>query len=153
MLDYVHPTKAGNLLIAQQAFQAIADAGYLGGTLKPFTHSPETDDTGSIYDEGKDDDLQAVLVYIAMMMHQHEMVVRLSDKLIEMPGVMNAMDPEDAYHVKEAREIFGELIELDETELETGTTLPARAALEQRLNLLYKEVFGNYVEYQGRRWQ
>ena len=153
MLDYVHPTKTGNLLIAQQAFQAIAAAGYLGAPAKPFAHVPETDEAGNIYDEANDDDLQAVLLYIAMMMHQHEMVVRLSDKLIGMPGVIDAMDPEDAYLVKEAREVFGELIELGEKELEAGTTLPERVALAQRLNQLYRHVFGNYSEYQGRRWQ
>jgi tetratricopeptide (TPR) repeat protein len=153
MLDYVHAAKKGDLLIAQQLFQAIADAGYLGAPAKPFAYVPEKDDNGNIYDEANDDDLQAVLLYIAIVMHQHEMVVRLSDKLIEMPGVIDTMDPEDAYHIKEAREIFGELIELDEKELEAGTPLPERAAVEQRLNQLYKGVFGNCVEYQGKRWQ
>jgi hypothetical protein len=71
-----------------------------------------------------------------------------------MPGVIDTMDPEDACHIKEAREVFGELIELDEKVLEAGVApLPKRAALEQGLNQLYKDVFGNYVEYQGRRWQ
>lgn len=153
MLDYVHPTKKGNLLIAQQVFQSIADGGYLGVPVKPFAHVPERDDNGTIYDEENDHDLQAVLLYIAMMMHQYEMVVRVSDKLIETPAAIDTMDPEDAYHTREAREIFGELIELDKKELEAGTTLPERADLEQRLNQLYKSVFGNYVEYQGKRWQ
>jgi tetratricopeptide (TPR) repeat protein len=153
MLDYVHPTKTGNVLIAKTLFQAIADAGYLGAPAKPFEHMPAKGDNGNIYDEDSDDDLQTVLLYIAMMMHQQEMVVRLADKLMERPGVIEAMDPEDVYHVKEAREVFGELIELDEKELEAGALSPERTALEPRLNQLYKNVFGNYVEYQGKRWQ
>jgi lysophospholipase L1-like esterase len=154
MLDYVHPTAKGNLVIAGAVFEAIAAAGYLGVPIKPFAHVPETGEDGKVYDETRDEDLQAVLLYVAMMMHQTETAVRIADRLIAMPGALAAMDPEDAYLVKEAREIFGALLDLEGRELTAGSSLPAeRAPLEQRLNQLYKDVFGNYMEYQSRRWQ
>jgi tetratricopeptide (TPR) repeat protein len=154
MLDYVHPTKKGNLLIAREVFESITRAGYLGTPVKPFEHVPEKDESGKIYDEASDEDLQSVLLYIAMMMHQYEMVIRISDRLLEMPGVLEAMDPEDAYLVRAAREVFGEWIELGHKELADGSVSQTeRATLEQQLNQLFRDVFGNYVEYQGRRWR
>ena len=154
MLDYVHPTKKGNLLIAREVFESIARADYLGAPIKPFEHVPEKDGSGKIYDEAGDEDLQSVLLYIAMMMHQYEMVVSISDRLLEMPGVIEAMDSEDSYLVRAAREIFGEWIELEHKELIAGSVSQAeRVVLEQQLNQLYRDVFGNYIEYQGGRWQ
>jgi tetratricopeptide (TPR) repeat protein len=154
MLDYVHPTKKGNLLIAAEVFAGIAAAGYLGTPVQAFQHLPEKGDNGKIYEEADDDNLQTVLLYVAMMMHQHEMVARISERLIEMPGAMEGMDQEDAYLVKVAREVFGELIELERRELLAGPVpQEEKVALEQQLNQLYRDVFGNYVEYQRRRWQ
>lgn len=154
LLDYVHPTKKGNLLIAKEVFDAIAQAGFLGTPTKPFEHVPEKDEKGQVYSEGTDDDLQIPLLYIAMMMHQYETAVALSERLLAMPGAMKGMDAEDAYLLEAAREVFGEWIELERRELMTGSDVQAeKAALEQQLNQLYRDVFGNYVEYQGRRWQ
>jgi hypothetical protein len=49
---------------------------------------------------------------------------------------------------------LGEWIELERRELLSGPVAQVeKAALEQQLNQLYRDVFGNYVEYQGRRWQ
>lgn len=154
LLDYVHPTKKGNLLIAKEVFDSIAQAGYLGTPAKAFEHVPEKNESGQIYNEDADDDLQVPLLYIAMMMHQYEMVVALSEKLLGTPGVTEGMDAEDAYLLGAAREVIGDLIELERRELLGGSALPAeRTALEQQLNQLYQDVFGNYVEYQGKRWQ
>jgi tetratricopeptide (TPR) repeat protein len=154
LLDYVHPTKKGNLLIAKEVFDAIAQAGYLGTPTKPFEHVPEKDDKGQVYSEDTDDDLQVPLLYIAMMMHQYDMAVALSERLLAMPAAMKGMDAEDAYLLEAAREVLGEWIELERRELLSGPVAQVeKAALEQQLNQLYRDVFGNYVEYQGRRWQ
>jgi hypothetical protein len=122
--------------------------------VKSFEHVPEKNESGREYDEASDEDIQAPLLYIAMMMHQHEMVVAVSERLLGMPDAIKAMDPEDAYIVRAAREVFGELIELEQKELMAGSDLRAeRSAIERQLNQLYREVFGNYIAYQGKRWQ
>jgi tetratricopeptide (TPR) repeat protein len=154
ILDHVHPTKKGNLLIAKEVFDSIVQAGYLGTPVKPFEHVPEQDESGREYAEADDEDLQTALLYIAMMMHQHEKVVAASERLLAIPGAIKAMDPEDAYLVDAAREVFGELIELERKELMAGSRLQAeRSAIEQQLNQLYRIAFGNYIAYQGKRWQ
>jgi tetratricopeptide (TPR) repeat protein len=153
-LDYVHPTKKGNLVVAKGVFEKIVEGGYLGPAAKAFEHVPETDDDGASYDEARDDDLHQVLLYIAMMMHQNETVVSIADRLAAMPGVLEWLEPEDARSLSAAREIFRALVELERRELLEGSVPQAeKEQLLARLNRLYRDVFGNYVEYQGRRWQ
>jgi tetratricopeptide (TPR) repeat protein len=154
ILDHVHPTKKGNLVIAKAVFDTIAQAGYLGTPVKPFEHVPEKDEKGREYDDATDEDLHVPLLYIAMVMHQHEMVVTVSERLLAMPDVINRMDPSDVNDVRTAREVFGDLLELEYEELTGGTDLRAeRSALEQKMHQLYIDVFGNYTSSWAKGWQ
>jgi hypothetical protein len=65
-LDYVHPTRAGNLVIAREVFGAIEDLGLLGAGAGAFT-PPD-----GAYDEEADVAMQGVLLWLLGMNHQYE---------------------------------------------------------------------------------
>jgi hypothetical protein len=71
-LDYVHPTKTGNLLVARSVFDAALDGGVFGtaGPRPPFS-AP----IGDGYDATSDPRVQRALFTLFAMMHQHEVLV------------------------------------------------------------------------------
>ncbi len=71
-LDYVHPTRAGNLTLAETVFDAIVDRSLLGVTTPGagFRADPSPN-----YEESRDLVLQRALVTLFAMMHQYESLV------------------------------------------------------------------------------
>jgi len=70
-LDYVHPTRAGNLIVAETVFDRIVESGLLGRAREEsFQASPRVD-----YDESRDLTLQLAVILLFAMMHQDESLV------------------------------------------------------------------------------
>ncbi|MFN7972053.1 MAG: hypothetical protein U0166_06830 [Acidobacteriota bacterium] len=69
-VDYVHPSKEGNLLIARKTFELIRDRCGLGTPAsRDFAAAP------SRYQEYRDAELQRTLLWLFGMMHQDESVI------------------------------------------------------------------------------
>jgi tetratricopeptide (TPR) repeat protein len=151
-LDYVHPTRRGNLILAKAVFDSILESGILGTKEAKFEYTPETGDDGTVYDEATDQDLQRILLILAMMMHQHETAVAIAERILANPVGLEAFDEEEARTVTQARILFGKLVALERVDLLTGSvTKDEKARLNTELDALYKETFGNYLEYQRQR--
>jgi len=80
-LDYVHPTRAGNLLAARAAFDAIRRDRVLGDAIRdPAFSQGESDDP---YRDEDDPFLEARVFMLCLAMHQHEGVQRYGAGLLE----------------------------------------------------------------------
>jgi tetratricopeptide (TPR) repeat protein len=151
-LDYVHPTKKGNLLIAQKIFDAISASGRLGPAGTPFRHVPATQDDGTEYDATKDQDLQRILFMLAMMMHQNETVVALGERIVASPGGIEGLGEQRAHIVVTALELFREVVKLEQRELLEGEVPQTeKDKLASRLADFFRTTFGNYQEYLEQR--
>jgi tetratricopeptide (TPR) repeat protein len=70
-LDYVHPARAGNLIVAETVFDRIVENDLLGRAREEsFQASPRLD-----YDESQDLTLQLAMIMLFAMMHQDESLV------------------------------------------------------------------------------
>ncbi len=151
-LDYVHPTRRGNIILARAVFDSILESGILGAKEVKFEYTPEAGDDGTVYDEGKDQDLQRLLLILAMMMHQHETAVAIAERILANPVGLEAFDEEEARTVTQARILFARLVAMERVELLTGPVArDEKDRLNAELDALYKETFGNYLEYQRQR--
>ena len=151
-LDYVHPTRRGNIILAKAVFDSILESGVLGATQAKFEYTPETGDDGTIYDEATDQELQRLLLILAMMMHQHETAVAIAERILAHSAGLEAFDEEEARTVTQARTLFAKLVAMERVELLTGpVSKDEKDRLNAELDALYKETFGNYLEYQRQR--
>jgi hypothetical protein len=150
-VDYVHPTKKGNLVVAKHVYDAIVAGGLLGPTSAPFQHVPRINEYGMTYDETKDLGLQKTVLQLAMMMHQNDTVVSLAERILANPGFKSLAEFE-ADTVTEAHELFQEVVDLERRELVAGTVLQEeRDKLAPLLNSLYRDTFEDYLEFRGQR--
>lgn len=151
-LDYVHPTRRGNIILAHAVFDTILASGVLGANEAKFEYRPDAGDDGTIYDEATDQELQRLLLILAMMMHQHETTVAIAERILAHPAGLEAFDEEEARTVTQARTLFAKLVAMERVELLTG---PVSRDEKDRLNVeidaLYKETFSTYLEYQQQR--
>ena len=81
-VDYVHPSKKGNLILAKTVYDTIVAGGHLGPTSAPFQHVPKINEYGITYDETKDLGLQKTVLQLAMMMHQNDTVVSVAERIL-----------------------------------------------------------------------
>ena len=78
-LDYVHPTREGNLLAARRAFELIRSRELLGPDLEEASfHLDESD-----YRDEDDPFLQARVFMLCLAMHQHDGVRHFGPRLLE----------------------------------------------------------------------
>jgi tetratricopeptide (TPR) repeat protein len=102
-LDYVHPTRDGNLLVARAVFDALERTGILGppsaGGAFVYTLSPS-------YDEERDLAMQKDLLLLYGMMHQYESIAAKSARYVDIDG------PELPF-MRQAFEVFSGYVELD----------------------------------------
>jgi tetratricopeptide (TPR) repeat protein len=151
-LDYVHPTRRGNTILAKAVFDAMVASGMLGSTSAAFQFEPAPGDDGVIYDATRDQSLQRTLLFLAMMMNQNETVVRIADLIVTNPEGLGTFDAWEARMVTMAREIFREAVELERRELLVGDVLQEENdKLATRLHRLFQEIWGNYLEYRQQR--
>jgi tetratricopeptide (TPR) repeat protein len=151
-LDYVHPTRRGNIILAHAVFDAILATGVLGTKEAKFEYRPDAGDDGTVYDEATDQDLQRLLLILAMMMHQHGTAVAIAERILAHTAGLEAFDEEEARTVTQARTLFAKLVAMERVELLTDpVSKDEKDRLSAELDTLYKETFGNYLEYQRQR--
>lgn len=81
-LDYVHPTKKGNLIVAEAVFESVVAAGLFGapsGTAA-FRYEPQPLPDGTLYSEASDYELQRTILWLFGMMHQYESMADLAQR-------------------------------------------------------------------------
>lgn len=97
-LDYVHPTKPGNLLVAQNAFELITRGGALKdkptGELFTYRDLP-TGPGGQAYRDETDAALQVKMLIMATENRQYETVVRKTEQLIQQLSGQVMTGPDD----------------------------------------------------------
>jgi tetratricopeptide (TPR) repeat protein len=122
-LDYVHPTRAGNIVIARAAFGALLESGLLGTDVagREFHYEPQPGEDGKLYDDRNDYFVQMILLDLYGMMHQYEALVdkakayaKVDDpKLKNAPRVLEVFPP---YLEMRRKLLFGEPVSPDEVQ-------------------------------------
>jgi tetratricopeptide (TPR) repeat protein len=86
-LDYVHPTRKGNLVIAESVFDALIRSGVLGTTQRnpAFSYEPHRSADGKTYDVAKDYFVQHILIDLFGVMHQYEALVNKAREYHDVP--------------------------------------------------------------------
>lgn len=114
-LDYVHPTQAGNLVVARSVFDALVGSGLLGppaGEARfSWVPAPFHAD-GSPYDESRDLRMQTILFSLMGVMHQHEAMLDVARRLADsgrptLPVVGQVLEVFPPYLELERRRLLG----------------------------------------------
>jgi tetratricopeptide (TPR) repeat protein len=154
-LDYVHPTKRGNLLVAQTVYDEIvrrriigSETAGLGDVRSAMLDNPETKET---YDEERDYAMQGVMVRLFVMMHQYESALEKARALNQAPGAFDTLRKgEDVRLVNGVLDLFPDVLAHERALILGGTKHePPHQDLDARLKQFYRENFGGYEEFQS----
>lgn len=121
-LDYVHPTKRGNLIVAKTVFDTIIQASLL--RVAPGLTVFESGVSETTYSEANDYPMQGTLLRLFGMMHQYESMVKkaryiyymrrkdepVGKRVLWRPGESSAL-------VKAVMEVFPDFLELKRREI------------------------------------
>jgi tetratricopeptide (TPR) repeat protein len=127
-LDYVHPTVAGNRLVARTVFDAMVGGGLpvLRGTSAVFVAAEP-----SAYDEIRDVRLQTTIFALMGVMHQYDAMIAAARRLHAQGSTLPI--------VEEVLEVFPEYVALERQRLLALPVDPARARrAEARYRRFYK---------------
>ena len=132
-LDYVHPTKRGNLVLARAAFDAIVSAGWLGAPAADVGFQPDLPGSAPAYDEARDVRMHVALLALFGAMHQYEAMAQLATRLHQagvedLPMVRQILAVFPRYLRLEARRLRGEPV----SDLEWSRAQQAVEAFYQR---------------------
>jgi tetratricopeptide (TPR) repeat protein len=128
-LDYVHPTRRGNLTLARTVFDVIGSQRLLGEpTRLRFEATPSPH-----YDEARDPRLQRTLVMLFAMMHQYESLVAKTKRYTAVPA-------DRAPFMHRAFAVFSDVVDLDRRRVLGLPVDPDEAArVEANLEHFYRE--------------
>ncbi len=121
-LDYVHPTQAGNLVVARSVFDALLGAGLLGSAPSEarFVHVPAPFyEDGTPYDERRDLRMQTILFSLMGVMHQYEAMLEVARRLAAsgrptLPVVGQVLEVFPPYLELERRRLLGQPVDAAE---------------------------------------
>jgi hypothetical protein len=154
-LDYVHPTKRGNLLVAQTVYDEIvrrrivgSETAGIGDVRSAMLNNSETKET---YDEERDYAMQGVMVRLFVMMHQYESALKKARALNQAPGAFDTLRKgEDVRLVNGVLDLFPDVLAHERALILGGTKHePPHQDLDARLKQFYRENFGGYEEFQS----
>jgi tetratricopeptide (TPR) repeat protein len=130
-LDYVHPTRRGNLTLARTVFDVIASHQLLGDPpRRRFEAAPSQH-----YDEARDLRLQRTLVMLFAMMHQYESLIAKAKPYTAAPA-------DRAPFMHRAFTVFSDVVDLDRRRVLGLPVDPDEAArVEADLEDFYRERF------------
>jgi len=137
LLDYVHPHKVGNVLIASTVFDTIVGNELFG---KPehedFVEIPPVLKEGEKpYDSSTDFKMQETLLHLFAMMHQY-------DNMIWKAHQFENPEYQEMPRVKRALAIIPDVLEMERKHIMGEPVDPAdEAALKERLKAYYHEEF------------
>jgi len=137
LLDYVHPRKEGNVLIANTVFDTIVSNELFGKPeMKEFVEIPPVLQEGEIpYDASTDYKMQETLLHLFAMMHQY-------DNMVWKARQFDLPEFQDLPRVKRALAIIPDVLEMERRHFMGEPVDPAEeAALKERLEAYYHEEF------------
>ena len=146
MLDHVHPTRKGNLILAETVFDAILRHNLIedGPRITRFSDGFHSSSSGKIrYDESLDFSMQVELIEVFHMMHQYESAIRKVESLLEKPGALESLDEHQLRIVRGTRDVFTDAVELKQREI---LGLPVDPALQKLLNMRITEFFRHNID-------
>ncbi|ETW99332.1 MAG: hypothetical protein ETSY1_15390 [Candidatus Entotheonella factor] len=134
-LDYVHPTKKGNLVIAETVFDTILDHRIFGepSGATQFVYEPEPLEDGKLYDEHTDYVLQETILWLFGMMHQYEGMASLSLKY-------TGPDHPEIEFITRVKNVFPDYVELRKKKI-LGENIKAEE--EQKIKDQVIHFYGN----------
>jgi tetratricopeptide (TPR) repeat protein len=161
-LDYVHPTRRGNLIVAATVFDTIVGKGILGtveGQAR-FNSSP-TESAGeeSSYDEARDYPMQGTLLRLFGQMHQYEDMVEKASLLAGMTAVSERAEERHLWKPEETEilvaavlDVFPDYLALQEEQILGTPVAPAESErIVDRVREFYLEHYGDY-RYETSEW-
>jgi hypothetical protein len=170
-LDYVHPTRRGNLIIAKLVFDQIVERRLIGGgaATDEFSHNPKLYPcnrkkgvfVGAIqcpsgyapYDDMTDFPMQGMLVRLFSAMHQYESVVAKLTYLLNTPGALDSLSNDSTAFaskafVKDAMSVYSRLLELERREY-SGVAVQSTEGMiaQENLQKFKRKYFKGYDEF------
>jgi tetratricopeptide (TPR) repeat protein len=149
-LDYVHPSKQGNLVLARAVFDEIIRARLVKSEPVTTTFNlTERQASGQApYDDRGDFPMQAVLVNLFVTMHQDEEALERARYLVDTPGAIGALPPRRARLVQSVLEIFPEVVDIERrTVLGQTVSVDQRRDLAIRMRAFYRAMYPGYEEF------
>lgn len=148
-LDYVHPTKSGNLIAAESVYRAIQRSGALPAFPKEtgfmYVDKP-LPATGLPYDDWTDVPMLLHLLRFYMIQHQNEAVLRQSQTLLAQPALRVQLTDKDRAFLERTVAVFGAVVQREQEWIHGRATDPTEV---NRASLLefYQQYFEGYQEY------
>ena len=167
-LDHVHPTKRGNLLVAETVFDTIVKGMFVDSapSTEGFSHEAKLYRCGqeerhsvpasgcpwgdTLYDDNADFAMQVLLVKLFTVMHQNENVAAKLSYLSDAPGV-DTLDSRYTTFLKDARAVYVKLVELERRELLGESVESEWKDARENLRRFRRKYFKGYEKFQRRR--
>ena len=164
-LDYVHPTKQGNLLMARIIFDTIVKHRFVEDTPveQGFSHRPQPyrcEQQGRLYipagrcgsdaapyDDTTDFPMQVLLIRMFAMMNQNEGVAAKLKYLSETPGAMESLSDYHASFVEDATKVYPKLVELERRALLGDAVDPDLKSAREDLLKFQRKYYKGYEEF------
>jgi len=150
-LDYVHPTKRGNLILAKLVFDLLVERRILGtpAATTDFQPLPSAGAGATAeYADGADYELQSIVITLSMLMHQHEHAYDLVRPFLDQPENLGRLNPARAQFVRSVAEVLPRLIAAERAEDDGSPPPPEeRARLDRQLHESYERFWGLYETF------
>jgi tetratricopeptide (TPR) repeat protein len=148
-LDYVHPTVAGNVVLAKLVFDVIIEGHFVGEPpiSRAFVAPPVAD---HIVEGRADVKMQRELINLSMMMHQYERALSLAESLAAQNGPQ--LVPNDRRFVETVLALLPDVVALERREI-VGPP-PTRYDYErvrQRLQSYHEGAWGMFDAFEETR--
>jgi tetratricopeptide (TPR) repeat protein len=154
LLDYVHPTKRGNLVLARTVFDAIVHSGLLrppAGTGLEFTYEPvPAAPDGVPYEDERDLRMQGFLVQLFAMMHQYESALDRARFVASGPPATDTIRRFEAALVESLLRIFPGVLEVERKSVLGLTTAAEEERAADDLMGFFRAHYRGYEEFQRR---
>lgn len=148
-LDYVHPTRKGNIILAAELIEQITRSDLFELEISnPAVDISQLDSLLSDYRDENDIDLQVIRFSLCCLTHQYKPALEIGTKILAgLPKMnTNALNPHDLNKIKDGVEVFSRYLDLDMQWLNNKITVhemkPVQKAMKDFYHTYYP--YGNY---------
>ena len=149
-LDYVHPTREGNMLLASKLSESIGNENLLGlGISETKIDTTTLSGYLSTYRDKDDILIQVTRFSLCCLTHQYESAVHFGLKILaEMPESFrnNSKNFKDIQKLKDGVKVFSQFLETEKHFMERTATQQNMAKAKAAMNQFYKDYF-SYEEF------
>jgi tetratricopeptide (TPR) repeat protein len=149
-LDYVHPTSRGNLLLARLVFDEIVAQRLVSSEPSRPGGLPDSNLALQLLNaETSDLDMQATLVELSLMMHQHRTALEKARAIVAAPGAAAVLNDTELRMCREAVAVLPDVLAIEEADVRGHpVTEEYRAGTEARLQGIYRAFWGDRTEFE-----